>query len=64
MRVTLRPRQMERPCCKHFPRAGPDSCSVPQPSTGKVPRLWELAHSRTHSPEALLQDLSLQLDTE
>lgn len=28
-RVTLGPKQMERTCCKHFTRHGPDSCSMP-----------------------------------
>lgn len=28
-RVALGPKQMERTCCKHFTRHGPDSCSMP-----------------------------------
>lgn len=28
-RVTFRPKQMERTCCEHFTRDGPDSCNMP-----------------------------------
>lgn len=33
-RVTLGPKQMERTCCEHFTRDGPDSCNMPPPPPG------------------------------
>lgn len=36
-RVTLGPKQMERTCCEHFTKDGPDSCNMPlSPADGSV----------------------------
>lgn len=46
-RVTLGPKQMERTCCEHFTRDGPDSCNMSPGSPALQRAYWDAAHGES-----------------